>query len=148
MRQSTPDIDELARRLLAREGGDGRDSEGVVAAAGQVLRRLGEPLSLLVGKAGFHSLLARAVNVSASESPMLRGIEAERLKEDALEGLRATLPDRDPAEVLEAMVSVVANFVWLLVTFIGRNLALRLVSGVWPDLPAGDKRPGPSEVDR
>ena len=148
MRQPAPDIDDLAHRLLAQEGGEGQDSEEAVAAAGQVLRKLGEPLSLLVGRAGFHSLLARAVSLSASESPMLRGIEAERLKEDALEGLRAALPGRDPAQVTEAMVSVVANFVWLLVTFIGRNLALRLVSDAWPELPAGDDRPGPSEADR
>lgn len=148
MRQPTPDIDDLARRLLAQEGGGGQDSEEAVAAAEQVLRKLGEPVSLLVGRAGFHSLLARAVNLSASESPMLRGFEAERLQEDSLQGIRATLPGRDPAEVQEAMVSVVANFVWLLVTFIGRNLALRLVSDTWPELPAADDQPGPSEVDR
>lgn len=148
MRRATPETYNLARQLLAREGGDGKDPEQVVPAAEAVFRKLGQPLSLLIGRGGFHSLLARAINLSASEFPLLVGIQGETLKEDSLQGVRASLPGRAPTEVNEALVDVVANLVWLLVTFIGRDLALWVVEQAWPDLPTGDWESGSTEVGR
>jgi len=148
MRRARPETHNLALELLAREGGVGGDPEREVAAAERVFRKLGEPLSMLVGRAGFQSLLARAINLSAAESPLLRGIVGETLQEDSLQGLRPALPGADAAEVTEAMVNVVANLLWLLVTFIGRDLSMRLVREAWPGLGTGDSESGASEVDR
>ncbi len=148
MMPPTPDIDDLARRLLVQEGGDSRDPKEVVVATGRVFRKVGEPLSLLISTRGFYSLLARAVSLSVPKFPILRGIEAESLNEDSFQGLRVGVADHDSTEVTEAMVEVIAYLVWLLVTFIGRDLALQVVMQGWPGLPTGSGESGSGEGDR
>jgi hypothetical protein len=52
----------------------------------------------------------------------------------SLEGLQASVRDQDPAVVREGLASVLAQFIWLLVTFVGETLALRLIHEAWPEV--------------
>jgi hypothetical protein len=53
----------------------------------------------------------------------------------SVDGLRQAVDGREPAETEDALVAILANFLWLLVIFIGENLGLRKVHEVWPDVP-------------
>lgn len=138
-----PVVRDLARRLLAREAGT--ESPGTLALAGAAERafdKLRLHLSRLLGTDGFRVLLARAVTLARAEYSWL---ESARVRDDgSLEGL-AEAAVTDTAEAREGITAVPAQFLGLLETFIGRDLTLRLLHGVWPeaDLPrdAGGEEP-------
>lgn len=43
---------------------------------------------------------------------------------------------------------MLARLIWLLATFIGDSLALRLVHDIWPEVPLGAAMPGEEETRR
>jgi len=92
-------------------------------------------LAPLVSAAGFNALIGRAVKLAAREYPFLAGTKAITTPNCSFDGLRQAAEGRDPAEVADALVAILANFIWLLVIFIGENLGLRKVHEVWPDVP-------------
>ena len=53
----------------------------------------------------------------------------------SFEGLHPLGVQRDPDEIAEGGVVVLAQLLGLLVAFIGEELTLRLVQEVWPKLP-------------
>ena len=88
------------------------------------------------GVAGFRSLLSRALALAKAEVVSLNPV---RVREDgSLEGFdRAShLPGAGPGD--DGGVAVVAHLLWLLVTFIGEPLTLRLVRDAWPDAPVDE----------
>ena len=123
----------LAQWLLNHEADAGNPSDVKVRAAFRTCEKLGHHLSKLAGVAGFWSLLSRALTLAKREAPWLAAVE---LKADgSLEGTGRieTQQDRDDAE--RGGVVLVAQLLGLLATFIGQNLAMRLVREVWPDAP-------------
>lgn len=123
--QSNPKMRDFARLLLAREAGGGN-------ATVRVTEKLRHPLSTLAGAAGFHSLLSRALTLARREVP---GLGAAHIRPDgSLDGF-TELP-------AEAGVTLVAQLLGLLETFIGEYLTLSVVRGAWPDLPSGDSNFG------
>lgn len=94
-----------------------------------VIERLQPSLVALVGKAGFSSLLARALTLAKRESPSLRDV---RIEDDCrLDGL---LVDDS-----SGMVVLLAHLIGLLMTFTGETLTLRLLRNAWPELPSLQK---------
>jgi hypothetical protein len=114
---------EIARQLLAYASEE-RDSSVTVPAAVQVCDRLRQPLSILMGRSAFQSLLGRALTLAKREAGNLEDV---KLKDDgSLEGLNG---GADGAGLV-----IVASLVALLMTFIGQPLTLRLLYDVWPAL--------------
>jgi hypothetical protein len=122
---------DLAQRLISFEVAAGNLSKAKIPAAFIVSEKLRHPLRTLVGTAGFRSLLMRALTLAKREAPILDGVQ---VKDDgSLEGLTG--------EAMEAGEVLIAHFIGLLETFIGEVLTLRLLHGVWPDLPIFDITP-------
>jgi len=124
----------LARLLLAHEAGERRDAEALANAAEQVFDKLRLLLSKLLGPDGFRVLLRRAVTLARSAFPWLEDVPAQ--SDGFFKGLAAARADGSiaDAEALEGMTAVLAYFLGLLDAFIGPDLTLRLLRGVWPQV--------------
>lgn len=130
-------MQQLARRLLDHEMSAGPGAEDVTAAADAVFRKLSSHLVLLVGSTGFHILLGRAVHLARPEFPLLEGVSTGPGSDGRLEGLSERAQGQDGGEVRDAVTAVLAGFLGLVAYFIGDELAARIVSRAWPDLPPG-----------
>lgn len=141
-RQATDKEQSLALRMLALVAEDDQSPEGLALAAERLLSQLHRRLEPLVGPAGYDALIRRALYLARAESPFLQSIRVAVSSGDVvLDGLQASIRDNDPAVVRHGLVAVLANFIWLLVTFIGEDLALRLIREASP----GSTRSDPEE---
>ncbi len=135
MRPVPPPLTDFARRLFVHEAGEHQRTEDFVDAIERVCQSLHTRLAPLVSTAGFNALIGRAVKLAAREYPFLAATSAITTPTCSFDGLRQAAEGRDPADVADALVAILANFIWLLVIFIGENLGLRKVHEVWPDVP-------------
>ena len=129
----------LGQRLLERElesAGEviGPDNAILAAAAERAMQRLAEPLGRLLGVDGYWGLLRRAVHVARTESPLLQELAVAPISAGGLDGLHAAVRDADPTVARDALTAILANLVWLLVTFIGEGLTRRILGEAWPDV--------------
>ena len=109
---------------LMIEGADAR--EGV----SRVVSRLHRELGRLIGSAGFDVLLARSLVLARRNHPPLDGITVS--PGGTLAGLDGA--SSDPVALEESAVALISHFIELLATFIGEDLAMRLVRDVWPTI--------------
>jgi hypothetical protein len=137
MRQATPQLRELSRRLFAGGAKKSRSPAALAEALEEFCRHLHGRLDPLIGAGGFRALLARALYLAKKEFPWLDAVEVEEHPACDLKGLREALEGRGAAPVGEAFALVLANVIWLLVTFIGEDIALGLVREVWPGIETG-----------
>jgi len=136
MNRATSQLRNFARRLIAAEA-NGRNSSGAKgSAAFPVPEKLRPMLSMLVGNAGFQTLLARALTMATEEVPWLRAVTVTA--DGSLEGWEPLHAQLTPDKFLEGRVVLAAQLLGLLVAFIGENLTVRLVREVWPKLSIGD----------
>jgi hypothetical protein len=124
---------DYAQRLLAHEAGGRQSTEDIMDALDRICQSLNTRLTPLLSDAGVNALFARALSLAGREYSFL--MAAGTIKDCSLDGLRQTVHGRNPAEASDAVVAILANFLWLLVTFIGQDLGLRKVHEGWPDLP-------------
>lgn len=103
----------------------------------RVAARLHERLTKLVGPGGFDVLLARALLLAKRGHPVLVGVDA------GPGGMLVGLGDaaRDPVAVEHAVTAIVANFIELLVVFIGEELTMRLLHEVVEEASSGARAP-------
>jgi len=111
------------------------DAKGVATGAATVTERLAERLMPLIGAAGFHALLQRAVSLEAAEHPLLEGMRGEDLPNAQGQALAERALGREPVEVREAAIAVIARFLELLAHFLGEELTVRLATRAWADRP-------------
>jgi hypothetical protein len=133
MRQATPQLRELARRLFAREAKKSRSPVALAEALDESCRRLHARLDPLIGAGGFRALLARALHLAAKEFPWLDAVRVDEHPACTLKGLREAVKGLEASQVKEAFALVLANVIWLLVSFIGEDIAFGLVKEVWPE---------------
>lgn len=134
MSRASPEIEDLARRLLALEAARGNSSAARADAAAQVIEELRLHLIKLAGVAGFRSLLSRALTLAKAEAPSLNIVQIRA--DGSLEGFDGIEGSRElevGAGAGQAGIVLVANLLELLMTFIGEPLTLRLVRVTWPD---------------
>ena len=123
----------FAESLIADETRGNKSSGTNGPAAYHVFGKLRPHLATLMGNLGFRGLITRALALASLEEPWLRAVQ---VKEDgSLEGLDRPEAQGDPAKIAESSVVLIAQFIGLLVAFIGENLALRMVREVWPKIP-------------
>ena len=140
MRGATPEQYHLARWLLAHEAGNLPNRDAAAEAAEVVHRKLRQPLARLLGPAGFDALLLRALDLSVSQFPFLKGIGPAQQREGLFLGGAAQ--GHDPHHLAEGFATLFAHLLWLLATFIGEDLAWQQVAMVWPEAPLDSKSGG------
>ena len=117
------------------EAGGSQRTEDYADAMERACQALNIRLTPLLSAPGVNALLNRAVTLAAREFPFLKHVGAITAPDCSLNGLRQALDEHDPSEAADALVAILANFLWLLVDFIGENLGLRKVHEAWPDVP-------------
>jgi hypothetical protein len=129
MIRTTPELRTAAERLLKLEaaGSRGTRTQPTVARVGERFRRI---LSTLLGTAGFHALLARAVTLAKAEVPALNALQIQA--DSSLVGLS------EDDDSVDGEVVLVAHILGLLVTFVGEALMLRFVNDAWPKVRLDD----------
>ena len=113
----------LAQRLLTLEGRQKNTTDDPVDAAVRVFERLRVALTRFAGSDGLTSLVRRALALARANDPLLQGVSMRA--DGSLEGLEQVSSD--------AALAIIAQFLGLLVTFVGEPLTLRLVRDAWPD---------------
>jgi hypothetical protein len=129
MNTATPEIQNLARRLIAIEAA--RDPSDEPLGTVRACEKLRVPLAKLAGMAGFGSLMARAIALATAQVPWLDSVQVR--PDGTLEGFDAACRQPDAGPSGEAGVAVLAQLLGLLVAFIGEPLTMRLVRDAWPD---------------
>jgi len=142
---ASPQIRNIAQRLIEYEAQGKAVSETTGSATFEVTDRLRPLLATLMGRGGFRALLARALAMASAEVSWLREVRVGA--DGTLEGLATLHASLKPAEFREGRVVLLAHLLGLLVAFIGPALTMRLMSEIWPQLAAdrvdladGDKK--------
>jgi len=130
MSTDSPEIRNLARRLIAFDAAHKNSSEAPVAAAARVIVELRLRLIKLAGVDGFRALLSRALTVAKAEVPSLNMLHVGA--DGSLEGFDGIEQSHEAGAVDQAGIVLLAHVLELLVTFIGTALTLRLVREIWP----------------
>jgi hypothetical protein len=141
---TSPEMRDLAHRLLAYEAAVGKTSEPVESATLRVYEKLRQSLVAFAGIAGFQSLASRALALARSEAP---GLSAARVSADGcLQGLGEFEPqidlDKDRAgEYLagDGGTILIARLLGLLLIFLGEALTLSLLLNAWPGAAFDDR---------
>jgi hypothetical protein len=133
-RASTPQMRNVAKRLMAYETGVNKCSGTKTPVAFHCCEKLRPRLATLMGDAGFRALLSRAL--ASSEVRRLHGVNVKA--DGSLEGLEDLHVQLAPGEFFEARVVLLAQLLGSLVAFIGEDLTLHLVREVWPNIPIND----------
>jgi hypothetical protein len=128
-------LTDFAQRLFVQEAGGGDRTQDLADAMERACQALHTQLAPLVSGAGFNALFKRAVTLAARDFSFLAAIGPMTTPNCSLDGLRQAVEGREPREVADALAAILANFIWLLVIFLGENLGLRKVHEVWPDVP-------------
>lgn len=136
MSRATPQMRDLAARLITAETKKPKSSVPGHPAVFHVCEKLRPHLATLMGNGGFRAVLSRALAVTSGEVPWLAAVQVNA--DGALEGWDK--PETQVASKLltEGGVLLVAQLLGLLVAFIGDNLTLHLLRDVWPKLSLED----------
>jgi hypothetical protein len=133
MKGATPQMRDLARRLIAFDASFGKSAIAKNSDAFQVCEKLRPQLATLVGKEAFRALLAHALALAAAEVP---GLHAMHVKPDGMLAMsEEILAQIDADKFFEGRLVLVAQLLGLLVAFIGENLTVRLIRESWPKVP-------------
>jgi hypothetical protein len=143
---ASPMARDLAQQVLRHEANGQQDAAALAEAVERAGARLRARLVVRFGPAGFEALLTRSLRLARGDTPSL---ELVRYDDAAAGGLRgagafANAHADDPATVAAGLAAILAYLIRLLSTFIGADLAVRLVRDTWPDLPDG---PGNDESE-
>ena len=138
MAEAPPEARALAEAVLRHE----MLGRATPAEMGErVDARLRGRLGGLIGSTGYAILVARAVRLARIEVPALECVTVvtgDAGADGSLPGIREFARACDEPDAAEAgLIAILAQVVGLLITFIGEDLALRLVRDAWPEL-AGD----------
>ena len=147
MPEMSPAAQVLARRVLRHEAGGRAEPAALAEAAERADTRLRGLLASLIGQTGYTTLMARAVHLAQAEVTSLERVTVDALAtgggpaeggEGSLHGVREFARASGDAGATEAgLTAILAHVIGLLVTFIGEDLALRLIRDAWPELPDG-----------
>ena len=129
---ATPEMRDLAHRLLEYEAGADKASAAGETPTLRVYGKLRKSLGDFVGVAGFQSLASRALTLARPDAP---GLSTARVAADgSLHGLGESgahlAMDRDGAG--EGGIILIARLLGLLRIFLGEAMTLRLLHNAWP----------------
>jgi len=140
MSRASPKIRHFAKRLTVYERRRNTPSETKIPPPFQVCEKLRVHLAIFMGNTGFRELLSCALPRAQAEIPWLGAVKVKA--DGAFEGLEELNAKRNPDELLEGGVVLVAQLLGLLTAFIGQTLTLRFVREIWPEVPLDDLNSG------
>jgi hypothetical protein len=127
---------DFAERLIAYETRANKSSGINAPAAFPVCEKLRPHLVTLMGNTGVRTLFSRALTVTREEVDSLGAV---RVKADgSFEEIDELEAHADPEAFAKGSVILIAQLLGLLAAFIGENLMLQIVCGVWPKLALND----------
>jgi hypothetical protein len=129
---------EVARRLLEHETKGRQDAEGLGSAINRVCAELHRELVNLIGPAGVHALIGRALHLAKKEFPCLEGIAPMSGPSGCLQGVSEALQGRDPTEAQASVIAVLTHLIQLLTSFLGQELGLHPIRRIWPEVVSGN----------
>jgi len=132
MSRATPQMRQLAKRLIAHEARENKSSGTISPAIFPVPEKLRPLVAALVGNAGFRVLLSRALVLAKPEVPWLRAVHVKA--DGSLAGPAEFEAQVDPETIVAGRIAVLAQLLELLREFIGENLTMQLIREVWPTL--------------
>ena len=132
MDQDTQAVMDVALFLISEEGKGAGSSDQLLSSVEPTFERLKIHLSRRLGKGGYLALLKRAVTLASVDYPW---IECLTLSDDGtLRGIELAPNTLSVPETIAGSVAILASFIGLLDTFIGRDLCLRVLQSGWPGL--------------
>jgi len=126
---------EWARSLLSSETVTDTDPTQVAPPTIRVYERLRQVLSTPVGVDGFRALASRALALTRSESPKLSAVQITA--DGDLRGFSEVQPTVDADQNAETGVILIAQLLWLLLTFLGEATTVRLIEDMRPQVKTG-----------
>lgn len=129
---ATAAVRALTRRLLAHEAGRVKRTEGTLPSSFRVCEKLREPLGGLMGTSGFRSLLVRSIALAGAKTPWVLVLRVSL--DGTLIGLDQVPTSISARSFDQGEAAVTAEFLGLLVAFIGQTLTLRLLHDIYPKL--------------
>ena len=135
---TSPEMRDLAHRLLTYEAVAGKASEPMESATLRVYEKLRQGLGEFAGVAGFQSLASRALALAKPEAPSLN--TAQVSGDGALLGLIEIETqidmNKDPAG--EGGIILISRLLGLLLIFLGESLTMSLLRVKWPQAALDD----------
>lgn len=132
MRPRDPKLQKLAQALFEREATKSGSPDEPVKAIELCCQRLHDRLDRLIGAGGFRALLNRALYLAKEKYAWLQGVGIEDYPGCEFKDLREAVKGKKSATVNEACTLILANVIWLLVTFIGEDITIGLIQEAWP----------------
>ncbi len=133
MIEDTSALRDLARRLLAHEGGNDLDPDLMAEATERVCTKLYQQFGPVIGGKAFRAWAYRALKLTRARFPFLAVDLA--LEQDArLKGLRESVQGRGPVQVAEALTALLANFLAVFIGLMGKNLPFTFLRDAWPEV--------------
>ncbi len=132
MAHPSPNLAELARRIVAQEAGGSPDPVASAAAVDAACRRLGDHLADLLGSGGVSALLRRALHLAQREQPLLSEVAVSRESAACFTGLAESLAARPEDEATAAAAAVLTHVLELLVMLLGEELGMNPIRRLWP----------------
>jgi hypothetical protein len=129
-------IGDFTQRLLAYEDVVGDPSGVNNSSAFRASEKLRRSLCILAGIHGYRTLLVRALTLAKRKAGSLSTVQVK--PDGSLEGLG----DLSNDQAAEAGLTLIAQLLELLETFVGGSLTRTLAHDVWPDLPRDDPNSG------
>ena len=126
MEKPSEAIRELAEQLFAAETA-ARDSTGNNGAF-SVCEKLRSSLVRFAGADAFSALMRRSLALSRADIPALESVTLD--PSGCVGELDLIAADNGK----DSGIVITTNLLWLLVTFLGEPVAMRLVKDAWPDL--------------
>jgi len=141
MEQETPTTKHFAGLVLENELADSSDPNDLQSAVERIFDKLNAHLSIRFGSGGYHALLRRALTLAADDVSVLASVHIS--EDGSVEGFQGMT---DSQSISDGSVAMLARLIELLDTFIGRNLTVRVLQNVWPNVEQVNAagRPGES----
>ena len=126
MNRVTPKLRIYAAHLIAYEMSRDASSKSKPTAAFVVIEKLRPHFQPLMGAAGFRALMSRALMLANTEVAWLHQLQVRG--DGSLEGLNEVEAEANPEEIATGGIALLARLLGLLVTLIGEDLTVRLIS--------------------
>ena len=128
----------LAQQILSHEAGGSTEPDVLTQAIERAEMRIRSQLSELIGLSGYAALIARALRLAQDEIPALEHVTIN-IEKGGLNGIHDFMEVAQahvdyPRSAWAGLTAILAHVIGLLSTFIGEDLALRLIREGWPDL--------------
>ena len=128
LNRATPKLRIYAETLIDDEISRNASATSKPIAAFAVVKKLGPHFGALMGAAGFRALLSRSLVLANAEVAWLGQLHVR--EDGSFEGLNEIQAHANPEEIAAGGIVLLTRLLGLLMTFIGEDLTLRLLSNV------------------